>query len=156
QRVEILSPIGQAYALAAGGAGRFEDSATDMLTKPAIALELRLREPLVERGVVGKRRVLLFVAQDINGLVARDRCLDVHHGPRFVGAGILDRPNYGMARAVDGVLDAFERSQIEADLCAEIGAALADRHRDAGHLQLSVLFAVADDDVAAPAAHQLV
>ena len=51
----------------------FEDCKTNVVSKATVAFELRFGKPLIGRAVMGKRRVLILVVEDVGGLVAAER-----------------------------------------------------------------------------------
>ena len=160
-RVKISTSSSAGAALGAeGGAERL---AHGVEAQRAVALELRLVEELVARGLMGKGRVLGRVAEDIGRLVAGERRLDVEQRPRRerravgvarVEAVVPDGANRAVAFAAAG--DGRQLAQIDLDVHAEVGAAPLDGVAEVLEGDVAVLPGIAGDDEPAAAPHQFV
>src|ERR1700733_3888272 len=160
QIAEILRSSIRRLARQAAGTGRRKGAKGYVMTEAAIAFKLRLRKPLIERGVVRKAGMLLFIVDDITWLVASKRAFDVYHCSRILVMIGIDRRIFWITNSsVDAVRaaelrvsDMRQGAQVQRDFHAEIDPAFADGHADTAELQIAALFSsVAQDIAAAPA-----
>ena len=129
-----------------------------------IALELRLVEELVARGLVWKRGMLRRVAEHVGRLVAGERALDVEErSGNFRGIAFLHRRQPVVAnrphRAVPhraAIGAGTQVAQIDVDVDAEVRAAPLDGIAKILERDIAVVSGVARDDQPAATAHQLV
>ena len=151
----------------------FERVAHDVKPQPAITLELGFRKELVAGALMRKIRKSRAIFDDVGRLIAGQARLEVEDpaarpvrvtgsaSPPPIDTGatgiflrIGDRSDHTVGLAESAV--DTDRVGIDVDLDAEVGAAFANRSAERSEREFGVLLRVADDDVPAAPAHQLV
>ena len=136
-----------------------EDVLGDVLAEGAIALELRFAKELVSCGLVGELRVINNIVADIGRLITGERGFDIEESPRVrLGVDVVVM-NPAYRTVPTGMTRAFffrKRADVDLDMDAEVLSALANQTPKVPERQRGVGSGVAQHDVAAAAADQLV
>ena len=112
--------------------------ASDVMAERAIALELRLVEELVGRGLVREIALLERVVHEVGRLAAVESCLDVEERAdehrAAVALRIANLADRMMRLDVAGAFGRADCRHVDFNDHAEVGVALANRVREVGEL----------------------